>query len=56
VRVAPQWLDTRAARYKDHIWRKRYQFRRVFAGLLFIAAGPTVVDLDILPDGPTQLL
>src|SRR5262249_28838246 len=31
-------------------------FRRVFASVIFTASGPTIVDLDVLPDGPTQLL
>ena len=47
---------SRAARREDDVRRKRHQFRRIFASVIFIACGPTVVDLDVLPDDPTQLL
>src|SRR5262249_53415496 len=44
------------ARGEDHIRRKRNQFRRVFASVALIACGPAVVNLNVVPDGPTQLL
>ena len=51
---ASQWLDSSAARREDDVRCKGHQFRR--ASINFIACGPTVVDLDVLSDGPTQLL
>src|SRR5262249_3091406 len=52
----PQWPDTRASGGEDDVRRKRDQFRRVFASVIFIAFGPAVVDLNVLTDGPTRLL
>src|SRR5258707_1091650 len=39
-------------------WRRseRSEFGRIPACDLVIAAGPAVLDLDVLPDGPAQLL
>src|SRR5258708_15190996 len=31
-------------------------FRRIFARVILVASGPAVVDLNVVPDGPTQLL
>jgi hypothetical protein len=44
------------ARGEDHVRRKRDQLGRIFADVILFARGPSVVDLDIGPIGPTQLL
>src|SRR5262249_8429238 len=53
---ALQWSDRRTARGEDHIRRERDQLGRVFAGVILIARGPAVVDRNVGPDRPTQLL
>jgi hypothetical protein len=48
----------RSGRGQDHIWRKPNQFHCIFANAvgIKIAGAPTIVDLQIAADGPTQLL
>src|SRR5262249_57049859 len=41
---------------QDHIRSERNQFCRVGAKAIGITITPTVVDLQVAPDGPTQLL
>ena len=40
---------------QDDVGGERDQFRRVFAHIVSIGAGPTAIDPDVLADGPTQL-
>jgi hypothetical protein len=56
ARRTPQWPSGRTARREDDVRSKRHQFRCVFSSIILVAPGPTVVDLEILPDGPAQLL
>src|SRR5262249_24363623 len=53
---AAQWPDPRTARGEDYVWRKRDQFRGVFASVILIACRPARVDLNVVADGPSQLL
>ena len=41
---------------EDDVRRERDQFGCVFAHGLGLAVAPAIVDADVLPDGPTQLL
>src|SRR5262245_30490386 len=52
----PRRPDGRTAGGEDDVWCKRRQFGRVFARIVHIAPGPAIVDLDVLPDRPAQLL
>src|SRR5262249_52560414 len=51
-----QRRNGRTARDKDYIWCQRHQFGGVFAGIVNIASAPAVLDLDVVPDSPAQLL
>src|SRR5262249_23807889 len=53
---APQWPHRRAARGEDHVRRKRDEFRGIFASVVLVACGPAIVDLNVVPDSPAQLL
>ena len=39
-----------------HVWRQRGQFGRVFAYVICIARGPTMVDSQIATDRPAQFV
>src|SRR5262252_2543591 len=51
-----QWCDRCTARRENHVRRKRDQFRRVSAGVVLVAPRPTVIDRNVVPDDPTELL
>src|SRR5262249_45328231 len=53
---AKQRWHGRGARGKEDVWSKREQCGCEFASVILIAAGPPVVDLNIVPNGPSQLL
>jgi len=49
--------DRRTARGEDHVRRKRDQFPpHIWRVSSSLPPGPAVVDLNVVPDGPTQLL
>ena len=56
ARYLQQRPQSRTTRGEDDIRRKRHQFGRGSARIVYIAPGPSVVDLDVLSDNPAQLL
>jgi|SRR6516165_4320231 hypothetical protein len=56
ARYLQQRPQSRTARGEDDVRRKRHQFDRGSARIVYIAPGPSVVDLDVLSDNPAQLL
>src|SRR5262249_41844676 len=52
----PQRRNGRTARDKDYIRCQRHQFGGVFARIVNIASAPAVLDLNVVPDSPAQLL
>src|SRR5262249_53010891 len=56
ARYLQQRPQSRSARGEDDIRRKGHQFGRVSARIVYVAPGKSVVDLDVLSDGPAQLL
>ena len=56
VRVACSTARRSDCWAKDDVWRECDQFGRIFAQSVGIVPAQRIIDLDVLSDGPTQLL
>src|SRR5258708_33829784 len=56
ARRSPQYPGSRTAWTEDDVRRQPNQFGCLFSSIILVSPGPTVVDLEVLPNRPAQLL